>query len=110
MFWVDFSVPCLVITVTSFFLFSCYMLMNILKHFFVVNFIVSPTDEPRPMVWEVVEQIQVVQRLCVFPETQLSWWFCAFFFCLRTIIYDFQNPLFWSTVSVHVMWSVLSSC
>jgi hypothetical protein len=50
-----------------------------IKTFFVVYFIVSPADEPRPMVWEVVEQTQVIQKLCIFPETQLSLWFCAFF-------------------------------
>ena len=50
-------------------LFFCFHLTcdEYIKTFFVVYFIISPADEPRPMVWEVVEQTQVVHRLCIFP-------------------------------------------
>jgi len=63
------------------FFFSVFILHvgKYIKTFFIVNFIVSPADEPRPVVWEVVEQTQVVQKLGIFPETQLSLWFSAFF-------------------------------
>jgi len=51
------------------FYFSVFILHvdEYIKTFFILYFIVSPADEPRTMVWEVVEQTQVVQRLCMFP-------------------------------------------
>jgi len=51
------------------FFFSVFVLHvdEYIKTFFILYFIVSPADEPRPVVWEVVEQTQVVQRLCIFP-------------------------------------------